>query len=656
MSISSSRSILGVIQARTNSSRFPAKSLAKLGDRSVLEWVLRRVEKSLTVKQWVVATSSNPVDDELAELARHCGFSVFRGDEFDVLSRFIRCAEQFGATHLVRVCADNPFVWGPLIDDLVLSVSPSTDYSWNHRPMGDCEISDGFGAEFVSAAVLNLLHEGSTSQNVREHVTFGLAEGLSDSTSTVRIPKKLQFPYLRFDVDTSEQLAHLNLLVTRGVSLDTPPEEIIKIELTEQIESLLLKLFPLNRSLLGEANRSTLDVLAEHIPLVRKKRMTGERVFDWEIPKEWSISAGFIRAEDGRTLVDFRDNSLHVVSYSEPIAQELTLAELLPHLHVHSNPEFIPYRTAYYESTWGFCVTKAQYDSIVNTPGKFHVLIDSEKYKGVLDYGELVVPGKSSEEVLVSCYICHPNLANDSLSGVVLTLLLARHLLRTGTRWYTYRFVFVPETIGALVVLDDLGSRVEKIKFGLQVTTVGGPGAHYLKESWNSNHPINMRARRVLEEVGTPFTILPFDIHGSDERQYSSPGFRLNMITIAKDIYYSYPEYHSSGDDLSFVSGADIVKSLGLYLALVEEFESETFVRCEPRGEPMLRKHDLYDVFGGSLLPSSNLTSLDLVLWVLFLTGGDYSVRDIAEKLCLNEAQVAKVCTELASRGLLRKR
>jgi aminopeptidase-like protein len=247
-------------------------------------------------------------------------------------------------------------------------------------------------------------------------------------------------------------------------------------------------------------------------------------------------------------------------------------------------------------------------------------------------------------------------LANDSLSGVVLTLLLARHLLRTGTRWYTYRFVFVPETIGALVVLDDLGSRVEKIKFGLQVTTVGGPGAHYLKESWNSNHPINMRARRVLEEAGTPFTILPFDVHGSDERQYSSPGFRLNMITIAKDIYYSYPEYHSSGDDLSFVSGADIVKSLGLYLALVEEFESETFVRCEPRGEPMLRKHDLYDVFGGSLLPSSNLTSLDLVLWVLFLTDGDNSVRDIAEKLRLNETQVAKVCTELASRGLLRKR
>ena len=149
---------------------------------------------------------------------------------------------------------------------------------------------------------------------------------------------------------------------------------------------------------------------------------------------------------------------------------------------------------------------------------------------------------------------------------------------------------------------------------------------------------------------------LPFDIHGSDERQYSSPGFRINMVTIAKDIYYSYSEYHSSGDDLSFVSGADIAKSLQVYLALIEEFEYETFTRCEPRGEPMLRKHDLYDVFGGALVPSSDLSSLDLVLWVLFLSDGEYSVRDIAERLSFNETEVADICRELASRGLLRKR
>lgn len=656
MSVPQPRSIVGVIQARTNSSRFPGKTLARLGEFSVLEWVLRRVEKSVTVKQWVVATSSNPVDDELAELARQCGFNVFRGDELNVLSRFICCAEKFGATHLVRVCADNPFVWGPLIDDLVLSVSPSTEYSWNHRPMGNCEIADGFGGEFVSLEVLTALNNDESSQEVREHVTYELAARLANGSSTARVREELRFPYLRFDVDTAEQLAHLKVLVTRGVTPEMPPEEIVQIEIAEQMQNLLHELFPLNRSLLGEANRMTLDVLAKHIPLVRKSRMTGEKVFDWEIPKEWSIKTGSIRTQDGQLLVDFRDNPLHVVSYSEPIAQELTLAELLPHLHVHSNPNFIPYRTAYYESTWGFCVTKAQYDEIVSTPGKFHVLIDSEKYKGVLDYGELVVPGRSSDEVLVSCYICHPNLANDSLSGVVLSLLLARHLLCTATRWYTYRFVFVPETIGALVVLDDLGSRVEKIKFGLQVTTVGGPGAHYLKESWNPNHPINARARRVLDGTGTPYMTLPFDIHGSDERQYSSPGFRINMVTIAKDIYYSYSEYHSSGDDLSFVSGADIAKSLQVYLALIEEFECETFTRCEPRGEPMLRKHDLYDVFGGALLPSSDLSSLDLVLWVLFLSDGEYSVRDIAERLSFNETEVADICRELASRGLLRKR
>jgi aminopeptidase-like protein/spore coat polysaccharide biosynthesis protein SpsF (cytidylyltransferase family) len=650
------RSIVGVIQARMNSSRFPGKSLAKLGNYQILEWVLRRVEMSTTVKQWVVATSSNPMDDELAKLAKHRGFDVFRGDELDVLSRFISCAEQFGASHLVRVCADNPFVWGPLIDELVLSVPPSIEYSWNHRPIGTCEISDGFGAEFVSVAALSLLNQDITTQEVQEHVTFGLAESLSNGNSTFCVSENLRFPYLRFDVDTPEQLAHLNHLVNRGVTLETPPERIVEIEIAEQMQTLLSKLFPLNRSLLGQANRTTLDALTEFVPLVRKSRLTGEQVFDWEIPNEWSISAGSISAEDGRILVDFRDNPLHVVSYSEPINQELTLAELLPHLHVHSIPDFIPYRTAYYESTWGFCITKAQYDAIVTTSGKFQVLIDSAKYPGVLDYGELVVPGRSSDEVLVSCYICHPNLANDSLSGVVLTLLLARHVLCSATRWYTYRFVFVPETIGALVALDDLGSKVAKIKLGLQVTTVGGPGAYFLKESWNPAHPINTKARRVLEESGTPYTNLPFDIHGSDERQYSSPGFRINMITIAKDIYYSYPEYHSSGDDLSFVSGANIAETMKLYLALINELESETFIRCEPRGEPMLRRHDLYDVFGGSLLPSNDLTPLDLVLWVLFLTDGEHSVRDIAHKLRLNEDQVMSVCTELSSRGLLRKR
>jgi aminopeptidase-like protein len=228
---------------------------------------------------------------------------------------------------------------------------------------------------------------------------------------------------------------------------------------------------------------------------------------------------------------------------------------------------------------------------------------------------------------------------------------MAQHDLRN-----TYRIAFVPETIGALVLLDSLGAEFDQIFCGLQVTTVGGPGSYQVKQSWNPQHPINAIAKKVLNLSGRNYEELEFDIHGSDERQYSSPGFRINMLTIARNIYYSYPEYHSSLDNLDLVNGQQISETFALYVRVINEFESRrVFVRVEPRGEPMLSRHNLYTVVGGALIPDSTMPQLDLALWVLFLCDGDLSTEDIADQVGIGHDEVLNMCERLSHLNLLRE-
>ena len=271
-------------------------------------------------------------------------------------------------------------------------------------------------------------------------------------------------------------------------------------------------------------------------------------------------------------------------------------------------------RTTYYKRDWGFCVTKEQLELIRRQEGQFHVVIRAEFRTGSMDFAEHVVIGRSEKVILISTYFCHPNLANDSLSGVILTAFLARHLSSLSNLRYTYRIVFVPETIGAIAYLQQLGNEVKHVECGLQITTVGGPGRFCVKSSWDSSHPINQITRTALEESGAQFNIMPFDIHGSDERQYSSPGFRINMATIAKDMYYQYPEYHTSLDNLDLVTGVHIQESFEVYLKVIKQLESRrVFSRTNPFGEPMLSRHDLYDHIGGGSLPGSTSDRLDLL-------------------------------------------
>ena len=361
-------------------------------------------------------------------------------------------------------------------------------------------------------------------------------------------------------------------------------------------------------------------------------------MYDWVIPDEWTIRDAWIADAGGKRIVDFREHNLHLVSYSIPVNTQMAWSELSPHIHSHPDlPEAIPYRTSYYKRDWGFCVTQAQYEELATTPGPLHIVIDSELKPGSLTYGEYLIPGRSKKEILLSCYICHPSMANDSLSGFLLTAILARHIARLKDRHWSYRLVFVPETIGAIAYCSRNEEAMQKIDLGLVITTVGGPGKIGYKQSWDPAHYINSLIERVLGEATDEFSIYPFDIHGSDERQYSSLGFRINTATISKDRYYEYAYYHCSLDDLCFVRAEYVFETLSIYKSLIREIEAlQIYKNTLPRCEVMLSRHGLYPKHGGALRPKlEERAELDIILWLLFFCDGHQPLHVVAERLGL---------------------
>ena len=417
----------------------------------------------------------------------------------------------------------------------------------------------------------------------------------------------------------------------------------------------LNELFALNRSLTGRSNRLTLDSISQWTELQMIETPSGTKAFDWQVPQEWQLNAAYIEDAEGNRLIDIANNPLHVVSYSIECDITLSFSELEDHLHTHPNlDQAIPYRTSYYKPAWGFCVTHSQLSLLRKAAQPLHAVIESTFHDGYMTSAEAIHEGASKREVLISSYICHPAMANDSLSGVLLAAMLSRYVSELANRRSTYRFVFVPETIGAISYLASNVEQAKNIDFGLQITTVGGPGKFQIKSSFENSHSINRIISGVLKQNGKPFSTLPFDIHGSDERQYSSPGFRINMATLAKDIYYSYPQYHTSLDNLDFVNGEQIAETFILYTKIIDEIEKRrVFVRTEPHGEPMLSRHDLYNLFGGALLPGSDISELDLVLGLLFHTDGRLSTSDIAVIMNQNENLILETSLMLTSKNLL---
>lgn len=663
---------VAVIQARMGSQRFPGKMLTRLGGIPLLEWVVRRLLRATTLTQVVLATSERAGDDALAELAASLGIAVFRGSEADVLGRFVGAARMAGADNVVRICADNPFIDPAEVDRLVRHFADSRcDYACNHQDRLGSNYADGFGAEMLSAALLEKISVKAVEPRHREHATLYLWDHAGEYKLTaVAAPAELAFPELRFDVDTPSDLAKLEALVSAGVSIETPAHEIVRIareirrvagadfpkDASDELDAYLQRLFPLCRSITGNPNRETLRVLQEIVPLVIHEVPSGTAVYDWTIPDEWNICDAWIADASGRRIVDFRASNLHVVSYSEPVNLVMDWAELRPRLHRHPElADAIPYRTSYYKRDWGFCVTHAQFAELEQLGGPFTVVIDSELKPGSLSYGEYLVPGVSPREILLSCYICHPSMANDSLSGVLLTAFLARHIAGLENRHWSYRIVFVPETIGAIACCARNEEAMKQIDLGLVITTVGGPGRFGYKQSFDPAHPINGMIEDVLSDTGAEFITYPFDIHGSDERQYSSQGFRINTATICRDRYYEYPYYHSSLDDLSFVTAKQVAETLEVYVRLVGRLEARRIYRNRiPHCEVMLSRHGLYPATGGAQRPElGGRSELDLILWLLFLCDGKLDIDHIAARLQVPSGELVPIADRLADKGVL---
>lgn len=426
-----------------------------------------------------------------------------------------------------------------------------------------------------------------------------------------------------------------------------------------QAQDLLERLFPLPRCLAGRANRETLralaEVLPETAPMTIHEYPSGTPVYDWTVPQEWRVNEAWIEDEAGRRLLDYADSNLHVASHSVAAEGVFSHEELLPRLHtLPDQPAAVPYRTLYYKEDWAFCLSHQAFLRDFAPGKRYRVRLDAERLDGSMSVGEVLAPGHTDREILVSTYICHPSLANDNLSGPVMTALLAREAAEMDLL-HSLRIVFVPETVGAIAYAAHNGAALKAIDAGFVVTCVGGRGPLGYKQSFCPDHAVNHAVKAALAETGRNYVIYPFDIHGSDERQYSSPGFRINTATISKGKYYEFPEYHTSLDDLELVTGEAVADSLALYLRALDILDADMpYVNLAPHGEPMLSKRGLYADLGGAYLPEGGPGFTDLVLALMFYGDGTRTLLDVARELGVDAGAVKACARQLEDKGLIR--
>ncbi len=395
---------------------------------------------------------------------------------------------------------------------------------------------------------------------------------------------------------------------------------------------LMRQLFPICRSLTGEGVRQTLDILGTLVPLARHRVPTGTKCFDWEVPREWNIRDAYVKNSGGAKIIDFVRNNLHVVGYSIPVRTHLSLHELQERLHSLPNfPEAIPYRTSYYHADWGFCLSHKQRESLPED--LYEVVIDSSLDAGYLDYGQAFLPGTTKREVFFSTYVCHPSMANNELSGPVVLATLMRILRGLPSSQYSYRAVFAPETIGAIVFLSQHSKELkENMEAGYVVSCVGDDGPFTYVRSKRGDTIADRAAEHVLRHlpINRPVLLKEFDPVGSDERQYCSPGLNLPVGSLLRSRHGEYKEYHTSKDDLDFVSEEGLAASLEVYLRVVQTIELNCRpTRTNPYCEPQLGKRGLYPKLGLAKAEDHVVKMLN----ILSFADGDHDIIGMANRL-----------------------
>ena len=445
-------------------------------------------------------------------------------------------------------------------------------------------------------------------------------------------------------------------------------------KLENELFSLMQELFPICRSITGNGVRKTLKILKKEIDLKIVNVPSGTKVFDWKIPYEWNIKDAYVKNSKGERVIDFKKSNLHILNYSTPIKKTISNKNLKKHLHtLPEKPNSIPYVTSYYKKNWGFCVAHHTLKSF--DEDRYFVHIDSTLKPGSLTYGEFFIKGQTKNEILISTYICHPSLCNDNLSGIVVTTILAKLLSKTDT-YFSYRFLFIPETIGAITWLSKNQKNLSQIKSGLVVTCVGGNGGFTYKKTRDNDSEIDKISIDVLKHTRKKFETRDFFPYGSDERQYSSPGIDLPIGVLMRTPYYEFKEYHTADDNLNSIKKFALNDSLIMLLKIILQIEkkkpsfnrnqknetsklkSEIYQNLNPYCEPQLGRRKLYRNISKSRLVdkknSENMVELS-ICWVLNFSDGLHSLKEISQKSNLPLKLLRKTAKLLIEKKLLKK-
>jgi aminopeptidase-like protein len=419
---------------------------------------------------------------------------------------------------------------------------------------------------------------------------------------------------------------------------------------SQTMHQFMTALYPLCRSITGDGLRETLRLIQTQIPLTLHEVPSGTQVFDWTVPREWNIRDAYVKNSRGDRVIDFHASNLHVVNYSIPVQATLSLEELKAHLFtIPDQPDWIPYRTSYYKDSWGFCLTHKQFLALPED--QYEVCIDTTLEPGHLTYGEYYLPGEQTDEVLISCHVCHPSLANDNLSGIAIAVALAQQLSQVARR-YSYRFVFIPATIGSITWLSQNRSTVDRIKHGLVLSCLGDPGTSTYKKSRRGDAEIDRAVLHVLQHSGADYQAIDFFPYGYDERQYCSPGFNLPVGCFMRTPNGKFPEYHTSADNLDFVQPAQLRDSFNKCLGILTVLEhNHTYLNQNPYCEPQLGKRGLYRAVGG---PAGTGINELAMLWTLNLSDGTYSLLDIADRANTDFDTIKQAADALIAHGLLK--